>query len=75
MLHRHLDSFDLNKQKQNDCQCTFMKQSPISENFIKSASFLGDLDPDRMGSGIQYGDPSKRRTLQPRNADGGKCPC
>ena len=36
--------------------------------------FAGDLDPDRMGSGIQYGDPARRRTFQPRGSDGGKCP-
>lgn len=37
---------------------------------------LGELDPDRMGSGIQYGDPSLRRTIRPGKQDERqKCAC
>ena len=36
----------------------------------------GELDPDRMGSGIQYGDPSLRRTIRPGKQDERqKCAC
>lgn len=53
----------------------------VEESFLKCSRTIlnkiesGDLDPDRMGSGIQYGDPSRRRTLQPRGSDGSKCSC
>ena len=36
----------------------------------------GELDPDRMGSGIQYGDPSLRRTIRPgKQEERPKCAC
>lgn len=30
--------------------------------------FLGELDPERMGSGIQYGDAALRQLRSPRRA-------
>ena len=35
---------------------------------------IGQLDPEKMGSGIQYGDSSLRK-LAPREGKGGSCPC
>ena len=39
---------------------------------------LGELDPDRVGSGIQYGNATVRRVSQPGQKEGGnkeKCSC
>ncbi|KXJ17758.1 Ras-related protein Rab-4B [Exaiptasia diaphana] len=55
----------------------------VEEGFLKCSRTIlnkiesGELDPDRMGSGIQYGDPSLRRTLRPGRGRGesrSKCP-
>ncbi|KAK3739919.1 hypothetical protein QZH41_004930 [Actinostola sp. cb2023] len=48
----------------------------VEEGFLKCSRTIltkiesGELDPDRMGSGIQYGDPSLRRTLRPGRGRG-----
>ncbi|KAJ0022072.1 hypothetical protein NQD34_009562, partial [Periophthalmus magnuspinnatus] len=45
----------------------------VEEGFLKCARTIlnkidsGELDPERMGSGIQYGDASLRQLRQPRN--------
>ncbi|XP_031558005.1 ras-related protein Rab-4B-like [Actinia tenebrosa] len=44
----------------------FLKCSRTILNKIES----GELDPDRMGSGIQYGDPSLRRSIRPGRGRG-----
>jgi hypothetical protein len=38
---------------------------------ILSKIETGDLDPDRVGSGIQYGDASMRRARQGQNSSSG----
>ncbi|NXU92699.1 RAB4B protein, partial [Xiphorhynchus elegans] len=46
----------------------------VEEAFLKCARSIlnkieaGELDPDRMGSGIQFGDSSLRQLRQPRGA-------
>uniref|UniRef100_A0A8U8BXJ5 Uncharacterized protein n=1 Tax=Geospiza parvula TaxID=87175 RepID=A0A8U8BXJ5_GEOPR len=46
----------------------------VEEAFLKCARSIlnkidsGELDPERMGSGIQYGDASLRQLRQPRGA-------
>ncbi|XP_026935410.1 ras-related protein Rab-4B isoform X3 [Sagmatias obliquidens] len=46
----------------------------VEEAFLKCARTIlnkidsGELDPERMGSGIQYGDASLRQLRQPRSA-------
>ncbi|KAK2561146.1 Ras-related protein Rab-4B [Acropora cervicornis] len=54
----------------------------VEEAFLKCSRTIlskiesGELDPDRMGSGIQYGDPSLRRTIRPGKQDERqKCAC
>lgn len=42
-----------------------MNLSP-SIQFLIAVHFKGELDPERMGSGIQYGDASLRQLRQPR---------
>lgn len=37
--------------------------------------FLGELDPERMGSGIQYGNTQLRKTTQTKPEGGDKCEC
>lgn len=49
-------------------------------SFTRSHIFIflstGELDPDRMGSGIQYGDPSLRRSIRPgKQEERQKCAC
>lgn len=52
----------------------------VEETFLKCARTIlskiesGQLDPEKMGSGIQYGDSSLRK-LAPREGKGGGCPC
>jgi len=52
----------------------------VEETFLKCARTIlskiesGQLDPEKMGSGIQYGDSSLRK-LAPREGKGGSCPC
>ncbi|EDO43047.1 predicted protein [Nematostella vectensis] len=55
----------------------------VEEGFLKCSRTIlnkiesGELDPDRMGSGIQYGDPSMRRSIRPGRGRGdnkNKCP-
>lgn len=54
----------------------------VEEAFLKCSRTIlskietGELDPDRMGSGIQYGDPSLRRSIRPgRQEERQKCAC
>merc|ERR1711991_939448 len=52
----------------------------VEEAFLKCARSIltkietGALDPEKMGSGIQYGDSSLRKISQQREDDGG-CAC
>ena len=39
-----------------------------------STLFIGELDPERMGSGIQYGNASLRKHTQAK-ADNEQCQC
>ena len=48
-------------------------QISTKRNFFFSA--LGELDPEKMGSGIQYGNSTTRRTIHPRNEDKPACAC
>jgi len=51
----------------------------VEETFLKCARTIltkiesGQLDPEKMGSGIQYGDSSLRKLARPEG--GGGCPC
>lgn len=38
-------------------------------------NFTGELDPERMGSGIQYGNTQLRKTTQTKPENGDKCDC
>ena len=51
------------------CMHTLMSQTPL----VLSAT--GELDPDRVGSGIQYGNAQLRRPQQPGQSTGGKKEC
>jgi Ras-related protein Rab-4B len=42
----------------------------LIKRIVFSIRDTGELDPDRMGSGIQYGDPSLRRSIRPGRARG-----
>lgn len=46
-------------------ECIICKQSISCDRFV---SFSGELDPERMGSGIQYGDAALRQLRSPRRA-------
>lgn len=55
--------------------CVVLK---VVDNLVMGGVYCistGELDPDRMGSGIQYGDPSLRRTIHPKANDKSKCAC
>ena len=56
---------------------TDARKLPVSKSNLEFLWFpAGELDPDRMGSGIQYGDPSLRRTIRPgKQEERQKCAC
>ena len=53
----------------------------VEETFLKCARTIlskiesGQLDPEKMGSGIQYGDASMRSTQSKADGKGGGCAC
>eukprot|EP00794_Sanderia_malayensis_P019979 gene19979-21937_t len=49
----------------------FLKCSRVILNQIEN----GELDPEKMGSGIQYGNSSIRKTIQPSSDDKPACAC
>lgn len=44
-------------------------------NILQIYFIVGELDPDRVGSGIQYGNASVRRVTQQGQTGGGKEKC
>ena len=55
---------------------TNLKPYSFTSSHIFIFLFTGELDPDRMGSGIQYGDPSLRRSIRPgKQEERQKCAC
>lgn len=55
---------------------TNLKPYSFTRSYIFIFLSTGELDPDRMGSGIQYGDPSLRRSIRPgKQEERQKCAC
>ena len=55
---------------------TNLKPYSFTRSYIFIFLSTGELDPDRMGSGIQYGDPSLQRSIRPgKQEERQKCAC
>lgn len=53
-----------------------LKVDKLLQLFLYANHFLiGELDPERMGSGIQYGNSALRKNAPQKSSDGNSCEC
>ena len=58
-----------------DILCFYLNSETFINGVISKIFFTGDLDPEKMGSGIQYGDATLRRLNRQQQPKQRKGPC